>query len=416
MIQTKKLDCGVRLVYEQIPYVKSASVGIWVKAGASDETAENSGISHLIEHMMFKGTKKRSAKDIAFDIDRLGAHINAFTGKEATCYYVKTISSSFEKAAEILLDMFLNSEFDTDELKKEKQVIYEEMKMIQDTPDEDAHDILMETLFCGDPLGKSIIGTEETVGGISRDDIKGYISKKYARDSIVVSIAGSFDEKMAEEIFNRAFQDLSEKKESLNEKIIPYTPAFRVKAKDIEQSHICMARRAVKLDDDEYFAWTLLNNAFGGTMSSRLFQNIREEKGLAYSVYSSFAGYENEGLFEIYAGVSHDKVKDASEAIRFELLKLLSEGITEDELEMARQQVKSMYAFEQESVNARMFKAGKNMIIAGKIYSIDEAVESFDAVTMNDIRRVSEKVADIKEYSAVSVSNREFDIEKYIRG
>lgn len=415
MIRKKKLKCGVTLVMEQVPFVQSASLGIWAKAGSRDETENISGISHLIEHMLFKGTDNRSARDIAEDVDKIGAQINAFTGKEATCYYIKTLSSNLEKAAEILLDMMLNPLFDETELEKEKHVIYEEMKMIQDAPDEDAHDIMLEKVFRGSPLEKPIIGTQETVGSITSSDIRQYMKSRYARNSIVVAIAGNFDEDLISDYFNDAFESFVNEKMILNETEKPYETSYFVKVRDIEQSHICLARRAVSLEDKRSYAYSLLTNVFGGSMSSRLFQNIREDKGLAYSVYSINTGYEDSGYFNIYAGVAHDKIADCLDAIKTELLDIKKNGITELELEMAKQQVKSTYVFGQENVNNRMFQIGKNMTICGVKHELEEIIAGYDCVTMEDINEIIDMIADIDDYCGIAVTGVEFDLEKHMK-
>lgn len=415
MIETRKLDCGIRIVMEKLPYVQSVALGIWVKAGAVDETKNISGISHFIEHMLFKGTEERSAKKIAEDVDRIGGQINAFTGREATCYYMKTLGSNAKQAAEILLDMFLNSKFDKTEMSKEKQVIYEEMKMIEDTPDDYAHEVISDLIFKGCPYEKSIIGTQTSLKGISQAILKQYIADEYTRDSIVVSVAGNFDMDEICNIFDGKLKHLkSEKpvKEFNNE---PYKPCFRVKVKDIEQSHICLGTRGLSLDDDNYYALSVLNNIMGGSMSSRLFQNIREQKGLAYSVYSHVSSFVNLGYYNIYAGVSHDKVYDAINGIKEELELLKKDCITEDELHVAKEQLKASYIFGQENVNGRMFSMGKNSILLNRVYTAEEIIDEIDAVTMNDIKKASSLMDDINNYSAVIVTNKQCDLKRMVR-
>ena len=280
-IEIRKLDCGVRVAMEEIPYVKSAAFGIWVKNGAVNETPEVAGISHFIEHMMFKGTSKRSARQIAEDVDRIGGQMNAFTGKEATCYYVKTINTHLLDGAEVLLDMIANAVFDSREMTKERQVICEEIKMTEDQPDDLAHDTVTELVFKGVPLGNSIIGTKTSLNRITRSVIVDYKEKSYTRDSIVISVAGSFDKDELCEFLEDKFEKLMPSKEQGVIEKKEYRPGFKVIKKDIKQAHICMAARTVSLSDDRYYAFSVLNNIMGGSMSSRLFQNIREEKGLA---------------------------------------------------------------------------------------------------------------------------------------
>lgn len=415
MIETRKLDCGIRIVMEKLPYVQSVALGIWVKAGAVDETKNVSGISHFIEHMLFKGTEERSAKKIAEDVDRIGGQINAFTGREATCYYMKTLGSNAKQAAEILLDMFLNSKFDKTEMSKEKQVIYEEMKMIEDTPDDYAHEVISDLIFKGCPYEKSIIGTQTSLKGISQAILKQYIADEYTRDSIVVSVAGNFDMDEICSLFDGRLKHLKAEKQVKEFYDEPYKPYFRVKVKDIEQSHICLGTRGLSLDNDNYYALSLLNNIMGGSMSSRLFQNIREQKGLAYSVYSHASSFVHAGYYNIYAGVSHDKVYDAINGIKEELELLKTHCITEDELHVAKEQLKASYIFGQENVNGRMFSMGKNTILLNKVYTPQEIIDEIDAVTMNDIKKASSLIDDINNYSAVIVTNKQCDLKRMVK-
>lgn len=411
MIEIRKLKCGTTLVMEKIPHVQSVSMGILVRAGSVDETLEVSGISHYIEHMMFKGTTNRSAKAIASDVDKIGGQINAFTGKEATCYYMKTLSTNADKAAEILLDMLLNSKFDKEDMEKEKSVIYEEIKMIQDSPDDDVHDTICELLFKGNPLGKSIIGTPDSLKSITQTTLKGYIDKEYTRDSIVIAIAGNFDEDKITEIFEGKLGVLQEAKNEKSHEFISYEPRYKVKEKDIEQSHICLATKGVPLEDERYYAMNLLSNIMGGTMSSRLFQNIREEKGLAYSVYSMASSFSNDGYFNIYAGVSHDKISAAIKGIKDELKILKKSGITHEELATAKEQMKSAYIFGQENVNGRMFSIGKNMVVCRKVHTPEEVIAGFNRVTMDDIQTIIHMVCDMDTYCGAAVTNKEIDIK-----
>lgn len=414
MITIKQLKCGIRIVMEEITHVQSVSIGIWVKAGAVDENNNVAGISHYIEHMLFKGTNDRNAKQIAEDVDKIGGQINAFTGKEATCYYIKTLTSNTEKAVNILLDMFTNSTFDEKEMIKEKQVILEEIKMIEDSPEDDVHDIICELIFKGHHLENSIIGTPKSLKSIDRETILKYLDEEYTRDNIVVSVSGNFNEKEICALFEHELSSLKRSKH-LKEKIqTTYAPNYKVKVKDIEQTHICLGTKTFGLVDDRHYALILLNNIMGGSMSSRLFQNIREEKGLAYSVYSMANSFEKEGYYNIYAGVSHDKIKDVIVAIKEELILLKEKGITDDELSIAKEQLKSTYIFSQENVNGRMFSMGKSTILLGKVYTAEETIEGIDRVTLEDIKEVSEFIYDIKNYCGVAITNQKINLKQIL--
>lgn len=415
MVTIKKLNCGTTVIMEKSERVQSAALGIWVRAGASDEWDEVSGVSHFIEHMMFKGTKNRTAKQIAEDVDKIGGVFNAFTGKEATCYYIKTLSSNICRGAEILLDMLTGSKFDQEEMDRERQVICEEIKMVKDTPDDDVYDTISELVAGGNPLGRSILGTPESLAGIDRSRLVDYRDQMYARDSIVVAVAGNFDEEAIEAIFEDRLTSLRDKKPKKEIQLKPYQQSFNVKVRDIEQTHICLATPGIALDDPRYYAFVLLNSIFGGSMSSRLFQNIREQKGLAYSVCSMnlFSSYW--GFFSIYAGVSPEKAEEALDAIHYELNTLRESGVTEEELAMAKEQMKSSYIFGLESVNSRMFSIGKNKLLLDRVYAEEEVLSSFDRVTREDIREVAEMIGDYSSYCGAAVTGKDFDLERIVK-
>jgi predicted Zn-dependent peptidase len=405
---------------EYLPYVQSAAIGVWALAGAVDEdpfgvgavsSVAPAGVSHLIEHMLFKGTDSRSAKDIAEEVDRMGGHINAFTGKEATCYSIKTLSEHLGGSIDLLGDIFLRSVFDETELAKEKNVIFEEMSMIEDSPEDLGHDLLDEAVFAGSPLGNRIIGYKETVGAADAAAMRGYMAERYTGGNVVLSIAGNFaiDEAFAraEEVFGAGPAGRSGRTPSY----APHAPAFISRAKDIEQSHIFLGRRGVKLESDDYYAFILFNSILGGSMSSRLFQSIREEKGLAYSVYSMANSFVDDGAFMIYAGVGEGNERVTIEAIREETERLAAEGAEPDELAKVKEQSKGAYVFGRENVQTRMFAAGKNELLLGRVYEPDEVIAGIDAVTPDDIVRLAGGCADIAGYSAVIVGKNELTAE-----
>lgn len=412
MIKNKKLKSGVQVVMEQIPYVKSVTMGIWVKTGAVNEIENEAGISHYIEHMLFKGTEKRSAKDIAHDIDKIGGQINAFTGKESTCYYIKTLENQLENGAEVLCDLFFNSVFDKIEMEKEKQVVFEEINMHEDTPEDLVHDIFYGLLFKDNALSNSILGTPKSLGPLEAEDLRSYMAKNYIADHIVVSIAGKFDEASIIELLEEAFSKVSQEKSALikQEETSIYLPSNAYKSKDIEQTHINMGLKGLKFDHDLYYAMAILNNVIGGSMSSRLFQNIREEKGLAYSIFSYATSYMHQGAFEIYGGVNSDKVELALSSI-FEEIKLMDkQGITKEELESSKEQIKGSYIFGLESTSSRMVSLGKNQIALGRVKTPDEVISLIDQVNMEHVRKVMDIISDTKNYSIALIGREEKNI------
>lgn len=416
MITKRTLENGIRVVMEQIPTVQSVSIGIWARVGSVDETEENSGISHLIEHMLFKGTESRSAKQIAEDVDRIGGHINAFTGKEATCYYIKTLDSNVDQACDILVDMFTKSTFDPVELEKEKKVIYEEIKMIEDSPEDDCSDLLFELVFKGSALESPIIGSYQSLAPITRETIHSYIQEEYTADSIVLSVAGNFDEDHICDLFEGKFTQLNRSKAAKENPIPIYVPEYRMKVKDVEQAHISLGLKGIPMEDPAYYPMTLLNSIVGGSMSSRLFQTIREQKGLAYSVYSGTHSYRADGVFHIYAGISHDKVDEVIEGVEMELKHLAQDGVTEDELLIAKEQLKSSYVFSQENVNNKMYANGKNELLLNRLLTPRDIIEKIDKVTLENVNQFSKSITEMGSYSAVLISNQSYDLEGRMKG
>ena len=416
MVITRTLSSGIRMVMEQTSYVQSVAIGIWVKAGAVDEDSKYAGISHYIEHMMFKGTENRTAREIASDIDRIGGQINAFTGKEATCYYVKAIYSNYKQAADVICDMLSHSLFEKEEMKKERMVICEEIKMTQDAPDELSHETVTSLVFKGNPLGNSIIGTPTSLKHISRNVMVDYVNREYTRDQIVISVAGNFDMEDVCAYFEEKLGNLAPSKAPKSCESAVYTPSYKTITKDIEQSHLCMAVKGLSLDDERLYAFGILNNVMGGSMSSRFFQNIREQKGLAYAVYSMQGNFSQDGYFNIYAGISHDKIKDSICGIKDELHALAKKGITLEELESSREQLKAGYIFGQENVAGRMFKNGKHVLLGNRVKEAEEIIAGYDAVTMEDIEAVKSLICDIELYSAALVTNKKVDLKKFMRG
>ncbi|MCL1895556.1 MAG: insulinase family protein [Clostridiales bacterium] len=410
-MKTEKLANGLTVVLENLPYSPSASVGVWVRAGAVDE-AERAGISHLIEHMMFKGTKNRTYRQISEDLEKLGTSVNAFTTKEATCFYVKSLTSNLVKSVEVIADMVTGSVFDEAELEKEKNVIYEEMKMIEDVPDDFGSDLIQEAVFSGTPLASRIIGSPKSVGAISRDDILGYTKERYSAPGMVIACSGMFDEAELMAALEEGFGCIGEEA-ALPREYTAGAPA-RIRdsvIKDIEQSHLFLGTKGVKFTDKDVYALNLYSALLGGGMSSRLFMTVREELGLAYSVYAADSPYVNDGQFTIYAGTSDEKVDEAVAAIKGVLKKLAEDGLAKDELAKVKEQYKASFIFRRESNSSRMFAAGRNMLLLGRIYTEEEIIAGVDAVTADDIARLAAKYADFTDYSAIAISSVEHDLE-----
>ncbi len=411
MITTRNLSNGIGIVMEEMPAVQSIAIGFWVKTGAVDEVKEHAGISHFVEHMMFKGTEQRTARRIASDMERLGAQMNAFTGKEATCYYFKCVADNYKKAADIMIDMLEGSLFENTEMDRERLVICEEIKMGEDSPDDVAHDKMVEMIFDGTPMGNSITGTPESLSSIDHSVMKQYVGDQYTRNAIVISVAGKFDPDDICSFFEKKLNSLKAEKAERPEVKAEYVPKTLSTKKDVQQSHICLGTKGITLLDDRSYAMQLLNSILGGGMSSRLFQNIREQKGLAYSVFSSTGMFSGDGYFEIYAGVSHDNVAAAVQGIREELKQLDEKPVGEEELESARQQQISAYVFSQESTSARMVLNGKNWLLLNRTFLPEEVIGGYNNVTLDDLENVKKLITDFSQYTFSVVSDREIETD-----
>ncbi|RJE86802.1 insulinase family protein [Paenibacillus sp. 1011MAR3C5] len=386
------LSNGLRVVVEYIPTVRSVSFGIWVKTGSRNETKDNNGISHFIEHMLFKGTEKRTAKDIADLFDGIGGNVNAFTAKEYTCYFAKVLDEHLPLAVDALSDMFFNSQFDEGELAKEKNVILEEISMYEDTPDDKVHDEASRASYGQHPLAYSILGIKERLEEMGPDTLKGFMKERYTIENTVVSVAGNVEETKLLELLESQFGGFSNHAEPS----VPETPAFQGEyifyKKKTEQNHICMTFPGLSNKDKQLYAMILLNNALGGGMSSRLFQEIREKRGLAYSVYSYHMGYADSGLFTVYAGTAPKQTKEVLDLTLEQINELSVKGLAEDELHRGKEQLKGSLILSLESTSSRMNRIGKNELMLGHHYTLDELLKRIDNVTMEDIQDVTRKM------------------------
>ncbi|MCC3371821.1 pitrilysin family protein [Cohnella sp. REN36] len=378
------LKNGLRVMIETIPTCRSVSFGIWVKTGSRHETPADNGISHFIEHMLFKGTSRHSAKEIADRFDGIGGNVNAFTSKEYTCYYAKVLDQHLPIAVDILSDMFFESQLADDELSKEKNVILEEISMYEDTPDDTVHDLASKAAYGDHPLAYSILGTAERLNAMGPQDLRRYMAQQYTVDNVVVSLAGNVGEE-ALELLERHFGrfDVHANAGTLD------VPAFRSDAlfhqKKTEQNHLCLTFPGCSIGDPKMYAMTLLNNAIGGGMSSRLFQEIREKRGLAYSVYSYHTSYADSGLFTVYAGTAPKQTQDVYD-LTMELLNDISaQGLSEAEVTRGKEQLKGNLILSLESTSSRMNRLGKNELMLGRHLTLDQMIERIEAVTMDDV-------------------------------
>lgn len=405
MIQREVLPNGVRIVTENITYVQSVALGVWVGVGARDEADDLRGVSHVIEHMLFKGTPTRTAQQIADEIDGVGGDINAFTSKEMTCYYVRVLSEHVPLAVDVLSDMFLNSLIEPEELAREENVILEEIKRRDDEPDDLVHDVFAETLWPNHVLGKSIIGTPETVSSFKQADLKGYMGKRYTPDTIVIAAAGNLNHEEIVEMVRARFSDLTGSKDDWR---VPDTPPQAVAEttyveKPIEQVNLVLGTRGYSQLDDDKYALSLLDNVLGGSMSSRLFQEIREKRGLAYSIGTYSQSFREGGYFGVYCGTSPTTAQQVLDLVKIEFTNVKKNNITQKELDRAKNQFRGGIVMGQESMNSRMMRMGRNELTYDRVLPIDEIQGKINAVTLDDIARVTDYLFADDAYAQATV-------------
>ncbi|MGB8966947.1 MAG: pitrilysin family protein [Candidatus Cybelea sp.] len=392
MYRRTTLPNGLRVLTEAMPAVRSATVGIWADVGSSVESHERRGISHLVEHMLFKGTQRRTARQIAETMDGVGGNLNAFTDKETTCYYAKVIDRHVPLALDVLADMFLHSSFDPQELTKEQKVILEEIKMYEDSPDELIHDVFLQTMWSGSNLGEPTIGFADTVVRMTPDDLRAHMRAHYAPNSVVVAAAGNVEHDRFVELVCEQFAKFEGSCALPAPERPETTPATNVRYKDSEQAYVVVGTRGIDVRDERRYALSLLDTVLGGGMSSRLFQEIREQRGLVYSVYSFQAGYRGAGLFGVYAGTSSENVQSCIDVIVEQFARVRNAPIDEDELHLAKEHMKGNLTLSLESSSSRMIRLGRNEFALGRHVSAEEIEQRIDAVTAGDVQELAREL------------------------
>lgn len=412
------LNNGIKIVSEYIPYVNSISIGIWVRSGSRYENADNNGVSHFIEHMLFKGTKNRSAKRIAEEIEELGGQINAFTGKETTCYYVKLLDEHYNVGIDVLSDMILNPKFSEQEIEKEKSVIQEEINMYEDSPEDLVSDIISNATWDGDTLSYPILGTNQTIKDMNREKVLEYFNTVYIPENVVISIAGNFSQDTIIKTLEDTFASWNSIK---NERLILSSPVINqrtiVKSKDIEQIHIALTLKGIELGNDKLYTLLAINNYFGAGTSSVLFQKIREESGYVYTIYSFPSSYKNCGIFNIYFALNEQYLENAMELINIEIKNIVKNKMTDNEIKKAKEQLKGNYILGLESISSRMFGMGKSELMLEKVYEPKEILNKIDAITKEDIFNMIDNIFSNGIYCAAGVGRQldERKLNKYIK-
>jgi predicted Zn-dependent peptidase len=388
-----RLDNGIRVVTEPMPELRSVAVGFWAGTGSRDEPEPLAGASHFLEHLLFKGTANRSAQDIAEAVEAVGGEMNAFTTKEYTAYYIRILDESLDLALEILSDVVWSPAFRPDEVDCERQVILEEIRMHEDTPDELVHSLFAEALFPGLTIGREVLGKDETIEAMSRDEIAAFHADHYKSGNIVVAAAGNVThDEVVEAVGNRFAGERGDRDGRVLTNHRP-AGALRVLTRPTEQAHLVLGMTGLSRSDPDRYALSVLNHVIGGGMSSRLFQEVRERRGLAYSVYSYRAAFEDTGMFAVYAGTAPSRAKAVLDIVNGELDRLVDErGVDPGELERAKGHFKGQLALSLEGSSARMERVGRSELTSGEVLGVDELVARIDAVGPEDIARVIDRV------------------------
>ena len=384
----ERLDNGIRVVAESIPSVKSVSLGIWVSVGSRDEEAKNAGISHFTEHMFFKGTAHRSAHDISLEMDSLGGELNAFTTRETTTFYVKVLDEHIAKGIEIISDLFLHSSMNRKDMEKEKQVVLEELKMVEDDPEDYIHDMHAKLVWDGNPLARPIVGSVETIKGLNRESMLDFIGLHYHPANIVISAAGNFEFSNLLKLLNKSFGKLR-RKVTDNKRTNPELKnGIVVKNKSIEQVHLCLGTLGLPQNDKKRYALYALNAILGSSMSSRLFQEVREKRGLVYSIYSYLSSFTDSGVLNIYAGTSKESLPVVLELILKEIKKIRRNGISRKEMIRVKNQMKGNLMLGLESTSNRMSRIARDEIYSGRFYTTDDIIREINRITPSQIQRL----------------------------
>lgn len=396
------LDNGLTIVTEHFESVKSVAVGIWVKTGSRNERQEQSGVTHFLEHMLFKGTDSRSSYDIAMSMESVGGYLNAFTSSEYTCYYSRCLNTQLDRALDVLSDMILHPSFPKDEIRKEKKVVIEEMKMYRDSPNDYLLEQFVAHAFKGHPLGQSTLGYEETVSSFDRGDLYDYMDDRYQPSNLLVAVAGNVDHKKVVNLVSGFFADVSSKGvKELDQTLPDYEINQLELTKPIEQTHLVAGRRGLDYDHGDKYRLLLANTVLGGGMSSRLHQNVREKYGYCYTITSFNQSYKDTGLYGIYVGTDEAYVDHVRELIQHELDKLKQDPIPEKELAEAKAQLKGKLLLSLESMSNRMTRLAKSEIYFNRFVTLDELVQKIDEVQASEIQEFAREFYDSKMFSEV---------------
>ncbi len=389
MIAREVLDNGLRLITETMPQVRSVTIGVWLTRGSRHESDERSGIAHFVEHMLFKGTASRTAEGLAQEIDSIGGHLDAFTAKEYASYYIKVLDEHLPIAVDLLSDLVLNPALREADVTREQKVVLEEIKMVEDTPDDLVHELFTQQFWEGHPLGRPILGSRETVEALTSDTLREFFTGAYVASNLVVAAAGNLEHARVRELVARAFERLAATGAPADDRPPRALPGLGVRTKDLEQSHLVMGASAYPQRHDDRYVSYILNTVLGGSMSSRLFQNVREKRGLAYAVFSGLNAYRDAGALTIYAGCATDSVGQVVDLVVEELKGMKAAAVAGEELRRAKDHLKGSLMLNLENTASRMSHLARQEIYFERQFGLDETLEGIEAVTSEDVVRVA---------------------------
>ena len=397
------LSNGMVVLTERMPSVKSASIGVWVRVGSRDESPEVAGVSHFIEHMLFKGTERRSAEEIARAVDAVGGTLDAFTSRESTCFYAKVLGEHLPLAIELLADTFLHSRLDPQDIDRERQVVLQEIKMVEDTPDDLVHDLFAEAIWGDHPVARPILGRKETVLRFTQADIRRHMERFYRPDRTVVAAAGDLGHDQVVELVLRAFDGFEGRSYHADPPAPISTAAVRVEERDTAQLHLCVGLDGLPYAHEDRYAIYLLNAMLGGSMSSRLFQEVREKRGLAYSIYSYQASYRDCGLLVVYAGTSPESSGQVVDLIRAECARLRDQPIDPRDLQQAKDQLKGNLFLGLEGTSSRMTRLAKTEIYLERNHDLDEIISEIEAVSIDQFQSLARRILREEAFAITSI-------------
>ena len=389
MVTREVLDTGLRLITETMPHVRSVSIGVWLTRGSRHEADARSGIAHFVEHMLFKGTATRSAEDIAQEIDSIGGQLDAFTAKEYASYYIKVLDEHLSLAVDLLADIVMRPRFDAEDIEKEKKVILEEIKMVEDTPDDLVHELFTQHFWEGHALGRPILGSKETVESLSSAILREYFATTYVAPNLIVAAAGNVEHAQVRELIARAFASLPTQTAPYDDSVPRVVPQVLVRTKELEQSHVCLGTNSYPQNHPDRYVGYIMNTVLGGSMSSRLFQNVREKRGLAYAVFSGLSAYRDAGMLTIYAGCARESVGEVVDLVVEEMRGMKESPLPEAELRRAKDHLKGNLMLSLESTSSRMSHLARQEIYFDRHFSLDETLESIEKVTAEDVQHVA---------------------------